>query len=329
MEKPYIPPKPPVYRFNYDMQPYETVIDIDGLNLGIGGKRLISAGQLKIRRGEKVALVGENGTGKSTLLKAIVKGGNPQITVGRHVKPAYYDQEGANLDGKNTVIAELWERHVGLTQTEVRSALARCGLFEEDMQKPVCALSGGERAKLGLCVLECERGNFLIMDEPTNHLDLPARESLERALKEFDGTLLFVSHDRYFLNAVAGRVVEIADGKLNRYDCGYESYGEAKRKQREEIAQKREEEKFEKRQAERENSYRSKKERAQDARKKELLKHTENKICELEERESELNLMLADGEIAADYLRVNGILEELNAIKLQLDALYKEYETMI
>ncbi len=329
LEKPYIPPKPPVYRFNYDMQPYETVIDIDGLNLGIGGKRLISAGQLKIRRGEKVALVGENGTGKSTLLKAIVKGGNPQITVGRHVKPAYYDQEGANLDGKNTVIAELWERHVGLTQTEVRSALARCGLFEEDMQKPVCALSGGERAKLGLCVLECERGNFLIMDEPTNHLDLPARESLERALKEFDGTLLFVSHDRYFLNAVAGRVVEIADGKLNRYDCGYESYGEAKRKQREEQAQKREEEKFEKRQAERENSYRSKKERAQDARKKELLKHTENKICELEERESELNLMLADGEIAADYLRVNGILEELNAIKLQLDALYKEYETMI
>lgn len=130
LEKPYIPPKPPVYRFNYDMQPYETVIDIDGLNLGIGGKRLISAGQLKIRRGEKVALVGENGTGKSTLLKAIVKGGNPQITVGRHVKPAYYDQEGANLDGKNTVIAELWERHVGLTQTEVRSALARCGLFE-------------------------------------------------------------------------------------------------------------------------------------------------------------------------------------------------------
>lgn len=329
LEKPYIPPKSPAYRFTYENTPYENVLSLNSLDLEIGGKRLISGGQLNIRRGEKVALVGENGTGKSTLLRQIRQGGNPQIELGRFVKLAFYDQEGANLNGENTVLAELWERHVAFSQTEIRSALARCGLFEEDMQKPVKSLSGGERAKLALCIAESEKGNFLLFDEPTNHLDLPARESLEKALQSFDGTLLFVSHDRYFISAVARKIVEIEDGKLIVYDGGYEFYAEEKRRKREQAQAEEERLKNRTRDEEKKNSYRSKKERAEEERKKDAVKKLEQKICGLEEEEARLNAELSDPAIAADYKKVNEILGKLQAIKLQLDGLYKDYETMI
>ncbi len=329
LEKPFTPPKAPTYKFTFENSPYENVLSLNGLNLEICGKRLICGGQLQIRRGEKVALTGENGTGKSTLIKEIFKGGNPQIEIGRFVKLALYDQEGANLNGENTVLSELWERHVGLTQTEVRSALARCGLFEEDMQKPVKSLSGGERAKLALCILECDHGNFLLLDEPTNHLDLPARESLEKALQNFEGTVLFVSHDRYFISAIAGKVVEIEDGKLNAYDGDYAFFTEEKKRKRE-ILQRQEEEK---RQIiakeEKQSSYRSKKERAEEERKKTAIKQIEQKICALEKEEERLNAELADPAVAADYKKVNEVLEKLQAIKLQLDGLYNEYESML
>ena len=329
LEMPYTPPRAPSFKFSYDLKPYENVLQVNNLNLEIGGKRLISAGQLQVKRGEKVAIVGENGTGKSTLLKEIMRRGNPAVELGRLVKPAFYDQEGANLTGENTVIAELWERHTGLTQTEVRKALAQCGLFEEDMEKPVKALSGGERAKLALCILECERGNFLLLDEPTNHLDLPARESLEKALKEFDGTLLFVSHDRYFLAALADKTAEIENGTLNVFDGGYVAFNEYKKQKNEEIKRAQEQEKYTEKQAEKENFYRSKKERAEEAKRKELIKKTEESICALEEREQRLNADLANPLIIADYKKVGEITDELLSIKLQLDTLYKTYESLI
>ncbi|MDE5667266.1 MAG: ATP-binding cassette domain-containing protein, partial [Clostridia bacterium] len=238
-------------------------------------------------------------------------------------------QEGANLNGENTVLAELWERHVAFSQTEIRSSLARCGLFEEDMQKPVKSLSGGERAKLALCIAESEKGNFLLFDEPTNHLDLPARESLEKALQSFDGTLLFVSHDRYFISAVARKIVEIENGKLVVYDGDYEFYAEEKRRKREQAQAEEERLKSRTRDEEKKNSYRSKKERAEEERKKDAVKKLEQKICGLEEEEAGLNAELSDPAVAADYKKVNEILEKLQAIKLQLDGLYKDYEAMI
>ena len=320
LEKPFTPPKPPTFRFEYEIQPYERVLEIDGLNLEIGGKRLITKGKLNVKRGEKLALVGENGTGKSTLLKQILKT-DPAIKVGRFVKFAFYDQESANLNGENTVLQELWERHVGYTQTEARSALARCGLFADDMDKTVKSLSGGERAKLSLCVLECERGNVLLLDEPTNHLDLPAREGLEKALKDFDGTLIFVSHDRYFISAVAQSIAEIEGGTLNRYEGGYESYNETKKKaQSVQVTPKREPEK---------TSYRSKKERAEEENRKRLVKKLEEEISVLENEEAEINRQLSLPEIVCDYVLVNGLSKKLEGIKLQLDKLYNEYEKVI
>ena len=320
LEKPYLPPKPPVFRFEYEVPPYEQVLDISGLNLERGGKKLIEGGALSVKRGEKVAIVGENGTGKSTLLKEILHG-NSAIRVGRFVKFALYDQESANLDGENTVLAELWERHVGYTQTEARSALARCGLFAEDMQKKVKSLSGGERAKLALCVLECEKGNTLLLDEPTNHLDLPAREGLENALKQFDGTLIFVSHDRYFISALAEKVAEIENCKLNCFEGGYESYNAEKKKLNEiksgQITEKKS------------AYYRSGKDRAEEERKKQRIKKLEADISECERAEAEINDMLADPEIAADYIKVNELIKKLEGIKLQLEKFYKEYGDML
>ncbi len=319
LEKPYIPQKPPVFRFTYELKPYENILDIDGLNLERGGKVLIRNGKLSVRRGDRIALTGENGTGKSTLLKEIVQGNN-SVKTGRFVKFAIYDQEANNLDGSNTVLEELWQRHVGLTQTEARGALARCGLFAEDMQKKVNSLSGGERAKLALCVLECEKGNVLLLDEPTNHLDLPAREGLETALKKFDGTLIFVSHDRYFISALADKIAEIENCSINFFDGGYAAFNDEKKKKSE----------VKNIQPQVRNAYhRSGKERAEAERNKQKIKALESRIAELENSEKQINLQLADPEIISDYLKVNELVARLEGIKLQLDKLYNEYGEMI
>lgn len=328
-EKPYTPPKPPCFSFTYEVQPYERVLEINGLNLVRGDKKLITNGNLTVLRGRKIAIVGENGTGKSSLLKEIVEGNNPSIKVGRSVNFAVYDQEGANLNTKNTVISELWERHVAFTQTEIRSALARSGLFAEDMQKPVGALSGGERAKLALCILESEHGNVLLLDEPTNHLDLPAREGLEDALKKFEGTLLFVSHDRYFISALAGDIAEIEGGKLTLYEGGYENYNQSKKFISEQKKREEENAKMRVKGEEKEKFYRSKKERAEEERVKKLTKSIETQISQLEEEESQINNKLSTPEISSDYIKVNELLKRLETIKLQLDSLYKQYEDML
>ncbi len=329
LEKPFTPPSPPRFKFEYTQRPAEEVLKINDLNLEIGGKSLIVGGQLQIRRGDKVAIVGENGAGKSTFLRAVVGEKNENITVGRYVAFAYYDQENANLDVNNTVLEELWGRHVAYSQTEVRASLAQCGLFPEDMDKKVGSLSGGERAKLALCVFENTCGNVLVLDEPTNHLDLPARESLEQALTEFDGTVIFVSHDRYFISAVARQVVEIEDKKLSFYDGGYEGYKAAKDYQTLQQRQAEEDKKREQYQAEKESSYRSKKERAEEAKRRIELKQLEADIAKAESEEEELNSSLSDPAITADYQVLQQVLEKLQTVRKKLDELYARYGEII
>jgi len=329
LEKPFTPPRPPRFSFRYGQEPAKEVVSVRDLNLSIGDKQLICGGQLQILRGQKVAIVGDNGAGKSTLLRTLVSGENPAITVGRFVAFAYYDQEMANLNGDNTVLQELWDRHVSYSQTEVRASLARCGLYPEDMDKKVSSLSGGERAKLAICVFENTCGNVLVLDEPTNHLDLPARESLEEALKAFDGTVIFVSHDRYFISAIAEQVVEIENARLNTFEGGYDGYKRAKSAAAESERLREEARQREEYESRKQSAYRSKKDRAREAQLKAELKAIEADISAGERLEEELTERLADPEVACDFEKIKEIAARLDEVRARLEKLYERYGELI
>jgi len=328
IEKPSLPPTPPRFQFTYADKPYEKVLEIDGLKLTAGEKILLKNASFTLMRGEKCAVVGDNGTGKSTLIKEIVKGKNPAIRFGRFVKIACYDQENANLDPNNSVLEELWGRHITWDQTRIRNILAQAKLEAEDMDKKVRMLSGGERAKLALAVFECENGNTLILDEPTNHLDLPARESLEAALKEFDGTVLFVSHDRYFIRALAGKILEFENGKANEFVGSYEQFTAYKNTLKE-TAQQIPAPSISAKNDKKDGHYRSKEERAADARKQTRIKKIEAEIASLETEDEEINASLALPEVTGNFTLLTEKCNRLEEIKNKLDELYAEYETLI
>ncbi len=328
IEKPVLLPPPPRFSFTFSEKSYENVLEVNGFTLKAGEKTLCKNVELKLTRGDKCALLGDNGTGKSTLLKKLAENKDQAIKFGRFVRLACYDQEHANLDPENEVLYELWGRHVSWDQTRVRNILASAGLVAEDMEKKVRMLSGGERAKLALAVFECERGNTLFLDEPTNHLDLPARESLEEALKAFDGTLLFVSHDRYFIRALAGKIFELENGALTCFSGGYEDFTAYKNTVKSPVqripaptASQKPEQKS--------TYYRSKEERAADARKRTRVNQIEKEIAALESEENELNASLADPEVTANFSLLTEKCNRLETIKNKLDELYNEYETLI
>ena len=335
IEKPALPPAPPRFVFSYADKPYERVLEVENLHLTAGEKVLLEQATFGLMRGEKCAVVGDNGTGKSTLIKEIVKGKNPAVRLGRFVKIACYDQENANLDLNETVLGELWGRHVTWDQTRVRNILAQAGLVAEDMDKKVRMLSGGERAKLALAVFECENGNFLVLDEPTNHLDLPARESLESALKAFDGTVLFVSHDRYFIRALAGKILELEDGNATAYNCPYEEY-QAQKMAAKEMAKTAQKDvqsipaPLNSANSDKKSGYyRTKEDRAADARKKTRIKKIEDEIAALETEDGELNAALSDPAVTGNFTLLTETCNRLEVIKTKLDELYAEYETLI
>lgn len=328
LEKPKLPPSPPRFSFSYAERPYERVLEVAALELKAGERTLLKDASFTVMRGEKCAVVGDNGTGKSTLVREIVRGKNPAVKAGRFVKIACYDQENANLNPENTVLGELWERHVLWEQTKVRNILAQVKLDAGDMDKKVKMLSGGERAKLALAVFECENGNFLILDEPTNHLDLPARESLEDALKAFDGTVLFVSHDRYFIQALAGKIVELADGKIAEFKGTYEEYNACKAAAKE-AKETEEKAALPAAPKPKDGGYRTKEERAAETKKRLRIKQLEEEISALESEESDINAQLALPEIAADYARLTERCKRLEEVKNILDKLYEEYEALI
>ncbi len=323
VEKPSLPPPAPRFHFTYTDKPYERVLEVSCLRLAAGEKELLKNASFTLTRGEKCAIIGDNGAGKSTLIKELVKGKNPAVKFGRFVKIAYYDQENANLDGEEKVLAELWGRHPLLEQTKVRSILAQAGLVAEDMDKKVKMLSGGERAKLALAVFECEKGNFLLLDEPTNHLDLAARESLEKALLEFDGTLLFVSHDRYFIRALAGKIVELEKGELSCFTGSYDDYIASKKTTEKQIERVPAPSVSEK------TAYRGKEDRAADAKRRARVKKIEEDISTLEEETESLNTDLADPTVTSNFSLLTEKCNRLEEIKTLLDTLYAEYETLL
>lgn len=327
IEKPCLPPAPPRFSFPYAEKSYERVLEVEKLRLTAGEKVLVNDVSFTLTRGEKCAVVGDNGTGKSTLIKELVKNKNQAIHFGRFVKIACYDQENANLNPENTVLAELWERHSLWEQTKVRSVLASAGLFAEDMDKKVRMLSGGERAKLALAVFECENANTLFLDEPTNHLDLSARESLEDALKAFDGTLVFVSHDRYFIRALAGKILELENEKATCFTGTYDEYTAYKTELKPSASATTREPAPVKEQ--KQSGYRTKEERAKDAQRQTRIKKIETEISALEEEESQINNSLSDPEVTGNFPLLREKCDRLEQIKIALDTLYQEYEQLI
>lgn len=216
VEKPENAPKPIKLRFTSSQASGGDVLSLRDVSMGFDGRMLFSHLNYLVRKDDRVLILGQNGCGKSTLIKLLIGKLEPVsgiIEAGYNVTIGYYDQENQNLDPDKTVLDELWDAYPRLTETEIRGALGQFRFVGEDVYKTVSVLSGGERARLTLCKLILSRMNLLVLDEPTNHLDIDSREALEAALAAFDGTVVAVSHDRYFIEKLATRILEIAPGR--------------------------------------------------------------------------------------------------------------------
>ncbi|MCB2230868.1 ATP-binding cassette domain-containing protein [bacterium] len=214
----------PVIKVESSGRSFSHVLSIERVTLGYDGAPVVENISLDLYRGEKVALVGRNGSGKSTILKALIGELEPfsgSLKLGTNVDVAYFDQDLADLDPAQSVIDSLWDLDPVAEAFTIRSFLARFGFTGEDVFKVIGSLSGGEKTKLSLARLLYRPANFIILDEPTNHLDIDAREALEKALREYDGSLLVVSHDRYFLAKVANRIAHVSNGYVSVYDGDY------------------------------------------------------------------------------------------------------------
>ena len=212
----------------------DDVLKVHGLAKGFEGRRLFENFDLHLRAGDRVAIIGPNGVGKSTLLNIIarkLKADAGEVEFGANVDLGYYEQHQTGLDPKKDVLNELWDAFPRLDLDRVRSVLALFLFTGDDVYKKISMLSGGEKGRVSLCKLMLKRDNLLLLDEPTNHLDMDSREVLEGALEDFDGTILTVSHDRYFINRVADRIIEMRPDGVKEYLGNYDDYLEKKRRE--------------------------------------------------------------------------------------------------
>lgn len=231
MESPDGDEKSASFGFTIERQSGNDVLSVNELTIGYNDRTISSGINLRTFREDRIALVGPNGVGKSTLLKTIVKDLSPlggSIRYGTNVQIGYYDQEQAKLSSNKSVLKELWDEWPLMNEKDIRTVLGRFLFSGEDVDKAVSSLSGGEKARLALAKLMMQKANFLILDEPTNHLDLDSKEVLENALIDYPGTLLFVSHDRYFINRIATKVVELSGTGSFEYLGDYDYYVEKK-----------------------------------------------------------------------------------------------------
>ena len=302
------------------------VLDISDLTMGFNDKILFNNINLNIYKGDKIGLVGKNGVGKTTLFKIIcnnleaLKG---KCDLGARVSIGYYDQEQKTLSNQNTVMDEFWDAYPKMNNFEVRSHLAKFNFFDEDLFKSVGELSGGERARLELLKLMLSKSNFLLLDEPTNHLDIESKEVLENAIVDYSGTVLIISHDRYFLNKVVNKIWYLEDGKITEFYGNYDYFLEKlneKNEAEEKIISKTEIEKEKKKKKEKEKEERAKKQK---------LKEIENKIFEIEEKIEICNKDIQNPEIFNDKDKFLQIGEDLSRLIKEKEKLYLEWENYL
>ena len=311
------------FSFTADETSGNEVLNVERLRMGFGEKELFRDVTFGLRRKDRAFLLGPNGCGKSTLLKILCNRLQPwfgSVREGAKVSVGYYDQTQAGLDESKTVLEELWSSYPTMTETALRSALAAFLFRGEDVFRSVSVLSGGERARLLLLKLMLRRDNFLLLDEPTNHLDIVSCEALEDALSGYDGTMLIVSHDRYFINRMADRILELRPDGCLSVEGNYDTYTEKKKAaptSRTTDAKAKV------------NVYKEKKEQASQLRKAETrLRRVEELIAESELRGAEWQKKLDSGELAADYAALLNATAELEKETAMQENLLMEWEEL-
>ena len=301
------------------------VLSTEALSKEFPGKPLFSGIGFELKRNETVFLLGPNGCGKSTLLK-ILAGRLLQTSgtfeYGHKIILGYYDQELQDLDESRTVLEEVWDTDDGLTHTQIRNVLAQFLFTGEDVYKPVGILSGGEKSRVALAKLMLSGSNFLLLDEPTNHLDINSREALEEALMSFDGTILAVSHDRYFIRKLATRIIEMTGDSLMDYKGDYSYYLEYRKSPGASSEEAPEAfvsgSKLERLENKEEKSRRRRLER--------LLAQSEEEISQTEERLAAIDSEMSGEAVQSDHIALTALLEEQTRLKSKLEELYQSWE---
>lgn len=316
LEKPLEEPRDVRFEFGFDAQPVKETLSVKNLSVSVGGKKLFENVDLTLFRGEKLAIVGANGVGKTSFIKALT-GEIPfsgRVNWGAGVKTGYFEQECRNLVLSNTVYDEVCRHFSLLTPYDVRSLLARALIFGDDVEKRVGELSGANRSKVALAILMRKRPNVLVMDEPTNHLDYKAMEGLDKALSDFDGTLLLVSHDRFLLNRVPTRLAELTPDGF-RFFSSLDAYT-AKAAQKAVVFEKQ-------RSARSESSYKADKKQGR------VLRAEKNKLereLTAKEKEAEaLAALLSSSQAMSDYKFYNETAKKLQEVQAECDALLEKW----
>lgn len=303
------------------------------------GKRLFSHGTFSLQKGEHVALIGDNGTGKTTLLKilnGLVQADEGEFRLGSKVKIAYYDQEHAVLNMEKTLFDEIQDSYPDMNNTKVRNVLAAFLFTGDEVYKRIQDLSGGEQGRVSLAKLMLSDANFLILDEPTNHLDIQGKEVLEEAIRNYEGTVLYVSHDRYFINKTATRIIELFSNRFDNYIGNYDyyiekkedvrAYGELQQKDKEplEVIDPEEAQRLEEKESKRLDWENQKELSAKRRKWQNALQKAEEKIAKLEERKEELTASME--EVGSDVGRLMEIHREQEAIEKELEEQYAIWE---
>ncbi|HDK7139514.1 TPA: ABC-F family ATP-binding cassette domain-containing protein [Clostridium botulinum] len=325
-------PKPVKISFETQIKSGNDILHIENLSKSYGDMTLFENVEMDIKRGEKIALIGDNGRGKTTLFKIImdeIQSNSGTKYIGKNVFIGYYDQEQSDLNECNTVLDEIWDEFPEMTTTEVRNALAAFLFTGDDVFKEISKLSGGEKCKVNLLKLMLSKSNLLLLDEPTNHLDIMSREALEDALLNYDGTVLVISHDRYFLNKVIGKIYELnIDGikeylgnydyyihkKINPNRFDYEAITSENSKTKTQIHQERKKKKEEEKKLKQE---------------KLKIKNLEKEITDLEEVVNSLQEQLCLEEIYSDSVKSEKINKDIINKQKLIEDLYSEWENFM
>lgn len=311
------------FSFSTKKQSGNDVLSVDDLAIGYGQNVLAQQIDMRVYRGERIAIVGPNGVGKSTLLKSIVKRDTPlagSIRYGTNVEIGYYDQEQATLVGNGTVLQEIWNDWPLMQEKDIRTLLGRFLFSGDDVEKPVASLSGGEKARLSLAKLMLEQSNTLILDEPTNHLDLDSKEVLENALDDFPGTLLFVSHDRYFINRLATKVMELTPTGIVEYLGDY-NYYVAKKEELIDLNILQVEEQAAPSTAEEEHKQERREQKKERRKYERIVERVEQEMAEIEAKLDALNEQMHDPALANDH-------EQLIELQTTIDALQEQHDSL-